>query len=114
MTLDQIIRNVEGLLGYRIDRSLLIQIINETMINLALSMRLTRTDTAYNGYLTRQPVQSIDVRYSPGGDIVTYTYVPRELRHSDDVPELPIWCHSAIVSYAAQHIRDAYDWRVAA
>lgn len=114
MKLDQIIKSIEGLLGFRLDRTWMIQHINETMMSLASSMHVTRTDIAYNGYLPRQPVEIIDVRYTSGGDLVTYTYVPRELRHSDDVPELPIWCHSAIVSYATQSIRGMFDWRAAA
>ncbi len=114
MTLDQIIDSIETLLGYRVNRAWMIQVINETIISLAMTMRLTRTDTAYNGYLARQPIQIIDVRYASGGDVVTYTFIPKELRHSDDVPELPIWCHRAITTYAAQNIRATCEWRYAA
>jgi len=105
MTLEQLIRGAEKALGYRVDRSWMIYTINSIVLDLALSMRVTRTDTAYNNYLPRQPAQILDVRRSPAGDVVTYTYVPRPLRYADDIPELPVWCHSAIVTYIVQRCR---------
>jgi len=114
MTLEQIIANVEDALGCRINRSRIIYSINEVVLDLALSMRVTRTDIAYNNRLPRQPVEIIDVQHAINGDRVTYTFVPRTLRYSDDVPELPVWCHNAIVTFVMQLYRDQYHWQVAA
>lgn len=114
MTLKQLIRSAENALGYRVDLGWMVYAINMIVQDLALSMRVTRTGTAYNNYLPRQPVQILDVRRSPVGDVVTYTYVPRPMRYADDMPELPIWCHSAIVTYIVQRCRAEEYGRAAA
>jgi hypothetical protein len=114
MTLEQIIKGAQNALGYRLDRGWLIYTINQIVLDLALSMRVTRTDVAYNNYLPRQPVQILDVRRGLTGDVVTYTYVPRPMRYADDTPELPAWCHSAIITYVVQRCRAEEYGRAAA
>lgn len=114
MTLRQLIKSAESALGYRVDLGWMVYIINSIVQDLALSMRVTRTDVAHNNYLPRQPVQILDVRRGPAGDTVTYTYVPRPMRYADDMPELPVWCHSAIVTYIVQRCRAEEYGRAAA
>mgnify|MGYP001273145723 CR=1 FL=1 len=46
----------------------------------------------------------------PDGAVrVTYRYMPEPLKYDTDVPDLPEWCHGALISYAVGRERAAGD-----
>ena len=46
----------------------------------------------------------------PDGAIqVTYRYMPEPLRVDTDIPDLPQWCHGALISYAVGRERASGD-----
>jgi len=47
---------------------------------------------------------------APDGAIrVTYRYMPEPLRYDTDVPDLPEWCHGALICYAVGRERASGD-----
>ncbi len=81
--------------------------------NLPLSVvkvvALTREDTRLPFYygvsteLLRVPA------VSDGDVLVTYRYMPEQLKVDTDVPDLPEWCHGAMISYAVGRERASGD-----
>ena len=72
-------------------------------------LALTRGDTRLPFYYG--PVSdSLRVPAVPDGTIaVTYRYMPEPLRVDTDVPDLPEWCHGALIGYAVGRERAAGD-----
>ena len=70
---------------------------------------LTRGDTRlpfYYGASTEQ----LRVPATTDGDVlVTYRYMPELLKVDTDIPELPEWCHGAMIGYAVGRERASGD-----
>ena len=46
---------------------------------------------------------------SDGEILVTYRYIPEPLQVDTDVPDLPVWCHGAMIGYAVGRERASGD-----
>lgn len=118
-------------------RDKLTRYINDAMIDLANDVRPRRTDPVtvenHTVRIDRLPrtcikVQALrrdGVRYpfyygsqtgyicvpglSDGEAELTYRYLPNELVSDTDVPELPEWCHSALIAYVVGRERASGD-----
>lgn len=108
MTLKAMLAAAGQMINGHVDQDAMIYFINQVVADMIRDMHITRTDIAYNNCLPRRPVEILDVRSEPSGDVVTYTFVPHMLRWAGDVPELPAWCHGAIVTYAVQRYQIHY------
>ena len=110
MTLKEIIGAVRRQIG-DVDRQLLTQYVNDVMIDLARDLRPTRTDCIrpYRWQLPRVPVEVIKITRGRTSAAVTYTYVPQLLRYDADIPDLPEWCHAALVTFTVQRYRATRD-----
>ncbi|MEA4939539.1 MAG: hypothetical protein VB091_08135 [Christensenella sp.] len=118
-------------------RDKLTRYLNDAMIDLASELQPRRTDelTLTNGSLdlsklprdvvkvlaltresTRLPfyygasTEQLRVPAVPDGAVnVTYRYMPEALRVDTDIPDLPEWCHGALISYAVGRERASGD-----
>lgn len=118
-------------------RDKLTRYLNDALIDLTSELQPRRTDelTLTNGSLdltalprdvvkvlaltrgnTRLPfyygVSTANLRVPAAEDgeiLVTYRYMPQPLRVDTDVPDLPEWCHGALISYAVGRERASGD-----
>lgn len=118
-------------------RDKLTRYLNDAMIDLASELQPRRTDelTLTNGSLdltklprdvvkvlaltresTRLPfyygasTDQLRVPAVPDGAVnVTYRYMPEAMRVDTDIPDLPEWCHGALISYAVGRERASGD-----
>lgn len=119
-------------------RDKLTRYVNDAMVDLSAELQPRRTDTLTvdNGALdlaqlpraavkvlaldvnhARQPfyygtgTDNLRVPTIPNGTSVSvlYRYMPNALLYDTDVPELPSWCHGALISYAVGRERASGD-----
>lgn len=72
---------------------------------LALSRGSTRLPFYYGLSTGKLRVPAVD----DGAVLVTYRYMPEPLKVDTDVPDLPEWCHGALVSYTVGRERASGD-----
>ncbi len=109
MTLSEMLGSTRRALDKDADATLIRQYINDAMMDLAHDLRPTRTDCIrMNRWkLTRVPVEILRVARGRDTAAVTYVYVPRLLERGWDEPDLPAWCHGALVAWAVQRYRQS-------
>ena len=118
-------------------RDKLTRYLNDAMIDLTSELQPRRTDTltltggaldlsalprdvvkvvALSRGSTRLPfyyglsTAQLRVPAAEDGDVqVTYRYMPESLKVDTDIPDLPQWCHGALVSYAVGRERASGD-----
>jgi len=72
---------------------------------LALTRENTRLPFYYGLSSDRLRVPAV----TDGPAQVTYRYIPEPLRVDTDIPDLPEWCHGALIGYAVGRERSAGD-----
>ena len=72
---------------------------------IALSRGSTRLPFYYGASTANLRVPAAE----DGAVQVTYRYVPEPLRVDTDIPDLPEWCHGALISYAVGRERASGD-----
>lgn len=72
---------------------------------IALSRGSTRLPFYYGVSTDRLRVPAV----SDGEVLVTYRYIPEPLKVDTDVPDLPEWCHGAMIGYAVGRERSSGD-----
>jgi hypothetical protein len=118
-------------------RDKLTRYINDAMIDLTADLQPRRTDTLTltDGTLitSELPRAAVKILALTRGDVrlpfyyglatdrlrvpcvedgeidVTYRYMPESLKVDTDIPDLPEWCHGALISYAVGRERAAGD-----
>ena len=72
---------------------------------LALTRESTRLPFYYGASTDQLRVPAVP----DGAVFVTYRYMPEALRVDTDIPDLPEWCHGALISYAVGRERASGD-----
>ena len=72
---------------------------------LALTRESTRLPFYYGASTDQLRVPAV----TDGAIQVTYRYMPEPLRVDTDIPDLPQWCHGALISYAVGRERASGD-----